>query len=199
MRTKNLSGTAPLALGAVIGNPFIAVITEGLVLVPRSAAIHPVGLKLSITEPPIATAIAADLRETAVVGQGVILPAVAPHIVATALAIIAPPAVISVIGQNMSIVAAPRAATMKDVPTMDRIMGLVLTLGTISRGVMIELKQFLADAFAHEALPLHTGIVIQRIRVALSRTAPVLASLIQTVPVLRGRHKNTAPATLALQ
>jgi len=189
----------------VIENPFIAIITEGLVLVPRFTAVNPVRLSMSIidTRPPIGIAIAADLREIAVVGQGVvILPTAAPHIVVAAPAIIAPPAVISTIGQNTPIVAAPtrlRVVITEDVLTMDRTTGPVLTLGTISRGVMIKLKQFLADAPAHEALPLHTGVVIQRIWTALSRIAPVLASPIQTVPVLKGSLENTIPAILALQ
>ena len=203
MRTKNLPRTIPLFL--------------------RSTKVNLVGSSISITNPPIAVAIVADLREIAVVGQGVLLPAARSGPVATALvalrevalvgqgvllsarrpgpvaalAVGAPPVVVSTASQNTTTARAtaePRVAIRsrvvitEDLLAMGRTAGPVLNRGIISRGVMIELKEFLADAPAHESLS----------RTA-SRTAPVPANLIQTVPILKGSLENLLLVVLALQ
>jgi len=172
---RNLPGMVLLVLGAIIEILPLAIIVEGFVLVAR----------LTDIDPPIADA--GFLREGTATDRGVVtLPAAAPHTITIALMIIAPPrAVISTVGQNMSIIAAITGllvVIMEDVLIMDRTVGLVLTLRIISPEVIIELGQFHADDSAHGALPLHTRVVIQRLRIILSDAAPVLASLIQAVP-----------------
>ena len=169
---KNLPGMVPLVLGAIIGILSLNIIVEGFVLVARLTDIDPL------------MAVAGVLREIAAADRGVvILSAAPPHTVAIALAIIAPHrAVISTVGQFMSIIATTitglLVAIMEDVLTMDRTIGLVLTLKLISQEKMTELRQLQADVSTHVALLLHTRVVIRRLRIILSGAAPVLVSLV---------------------
>ena len=175
---KDLPGIVPLVLVAIIEIISLNIIVEGFVLVTR----------LTDIDPPIA--VAGDLQEIAAAGRGVaILPPAAPHTFTITVAII---------GQYMSIIATTivglLVAIMEDVLTMDRTVGLVLTLKLISREVMIDLRQLHADASTQVALPLHTRVVIQRLRIILFCAAPVLVSL-----VLKRSLPNPTPAVLAPQ